>query len=561
MAESKGGSTRTVRATVLTATTVTETVDDGPGPRRRTPLAAGPAEGRGGRGLGLTVAGVVLVLAALVLLLRLGAQERGGPAHGELSIGDGIPATLYLPQDAEDDGGLPSPLPRDERPPVIVMAHGYSADRASMSGLARSLAEAGYAVLSFDFRGHGSNTQRFQGDLRDDVAAAVEWAQTSPYVDGSELAVLGHSMGAGAVLEFATLDARPKAVVPLSGGWVVNDAVVPANTLFLVASGDPGGIHDRQADLAEDLEEAGGAVERVEVGGTDHITVLRDDDTVAAIARFLDPILGVERAGDDAPGIVDPRYGTALLYLIVVLGLVAMLGGAVGSLAPAGVDDDPPGPAWVGLALPVAALLLTMPLLGVGGWDPLPLGAGQPIVVHLALAGALLWGARVLSARGRLPEPVGTWLGGDRPWLSLRPSGAVGLAAAGVIVALLIPLAPVFHRLVPTPQRALYWVVMTALALPFFAAYHALLRRRRGGWAIGIGVLGRIGLLLVLLVGLAVDVLPPVISLVLPLLVLQYALLELFAAGCYARSRNTTVVAVVDAVIIGWMVVMLTPVS
>jgi dienelactone hydrolase len=560
MAESTGGTKRTARVTRVTATSVTVTDDGGDGdrPRRSTPLAAS-AETRG-RSLGFTVTGVVLVLAALVLLLRLGAQERGGPAHDEISLGDGIPATLYLPEEAEDDGGLPAPRPEGERPPVVVMGHGYSADRASMSGLARSLAEAGYAVLSFDFRGHGSNTHRFQGDLRDDVEAAVDWVQTSPYVDGEELAVLGHSMGAGAVLDFASLDARPKAVVPLSGGWVVNDAVVPANTLFLVASGDPGRIHDRQEDLAEDLEAAGGSVVEEEIGGTDHITVLRDDDTVAAITGFLDPLFGVDRPDGDTPGIVDPRYGTALLYLIVALGLVTMLGSVVGRVAPPGPPADVPAPAWAGFALVAGALLLTTPLLAVGGWDPLPLGAGQPIVLHLGLAAAVLWGLRALAGRGQVPEPVAGWLG-QRPWLALRPAGWFGLAAAGAVVVLLVPLAPVFHRLVPTPPRAVYWVALSAVCLPFFAAYHALVRARSEWWGVALGALGRVVLLLVLLVGLAIGALPSVISLVIPLLVLQYVLLELFAAPCWAASRNTTVLAVVDAVIIGWMAVVLTPVG
>ena len=183
--------------------------------------AAAPAASRtstrgpGQRSLAFRVAGAVLVVAALALLIKMNAQERGGPTHEFVSIGDGIPATLYVPYD-DDEGGLPVPPPADERVPVIVMAHGYSADRALMSGLARSFTEAGYAVLSFDFRGHGGNTHRFQGDLRDDFAAAVDYAETSPYVDGDNIAVLGHSMGAGAALDFATLDARPKAVVPLS---------------------------------------------------------------------------------------------------------------------------------------------------------------------------------------------------------------------------------------------------------------------------------------------------------------------------------------------------------
>ena len=234
--------------------------------RRSTPLAASGSTWS----LAYRVTAVVLVLAAFLLLLKLNDQERGGPAHGEFSFGDGIPATLYLPVDAEDDGDLPEPLPKGERPPVIVMAHGYSADRASMSGMARSLAKAGYAVVNIDLRGHGSNTHAFRGDLRDDFAAAVDWATTTPWVDGSRLAVLGHSMGAGAALDFATVDNRAKAVVPVSGGWVANDAVTPAHTLFLVGSGDPDRIAERQDTLARELRNAGGQVTEREISRRPH---------------------------------------------------------------------------------------------------------------------------------------------------------------------------------------------------------------------------------------------------------------------------------------------------
>ena len=522
--------------------------------------AAAPARGPGQRSLAFRVAGAVLVIAALALLVKMNAQERGGPTHEFVSIGDGIPATLYVPYD-DDEGGLPVPPPEDERVPVIVMAHGYSADRASMSGLARSFTEAGYAVLTFDFRGHGQNTHRFQGDLRDDVAAAVDYAETSPYVDGENIAVLGHSMGAFAALDFGTLDARPKAVIPLSGGGIVNDGVVPANTLFIVASGDPGIIGDQQAELGAQLRERGGKVDQVEIGGSDHITVLRKDKTVALVTSFLDPILGVERVAGDTPGIDDPRMKTAALYLLVAFALVALFGTVVGRAAPSGPARDQAGPTWGGFAVVAGALLVTMPVLGQGQWDLLPLGPGQPIVMHLALTGALLWGLRALARRGILTGPVGTWLGDERPWLSLRTAGWTGLAAAGVIVAAMLPMGPVFHRLVPTPQRAVYWVVLAAAALPFFAAHHALLRRGTGWWSVVTGILGRALLLAVLAIGVLLGVLPFVIALVGPLLVLQYVLLELFDSTTYLGSRNTTVIAVVDAVIVGWLAVTLTPVG
>jgi hypothetical protein len=215
---------------------------------------------------------------------------------------------------------------------------------------------------------------------------------------------------------------------------------------------------------------------------------------------------------------------------------------------------------WSGFALVGGALLVSLPLLSIATIDPLPIGASQPIVVHAAVASALLWGCRALAQRGQLGGPIGGWLT-DRAWLPLREVGWAGLAASGAIVVLLLPLSGVFHRLVPTPQRAVYWVVMAAMALPFFAAFEALIRRGRPGRAAGWGVLGRVLLLAVLFLGLGLRALPDVIALVLPLLVLQYALLEVFAAGAYVRARNTALIAVVDAVFVGWLAVMLTPVG
>ena len=130
-----------------------------------------------------------------------------------------------------------------------------------------------------------------------------------------------------------------------------------------------------------------------------------------------------------------------------------------------------------------------------------------------------------------------------------------------MIVSLLIPMGPVFHRLVPTPERAVYWVVMSLAALPFYAAFEALLRRGRTLRANIAGALGKVLLLVIMFVGLGIGVLPSVIGLILPLLVLQFVLLELFAATAYARGRNTTMIAVVDAVLIGFVTVALTPIG
>jgi len=79
--------------------------------------------------------------------------------------------------------------------------------------------------------------------------------------------------------------------------------------------------------------------------------------------------------------------------------------------------------------------------------------------------------------------------------------------------------------------------------------------------AIGWGVLGRVLLLAALSIGVSLQVLPAVLALDIPILVLQYVILEIFAASCYATGRNTAVIAVVDAIFIAWLTIMLTPIG
>ena len=97
-------------------------------------------------------------------------------------------------------------------------------------------------------------------------------------------------------------------------------------------------------------------------------------------------------------------------------------------------------------------------------------------MVHLALAGGLLWGARMFATRGNIGGPVAAWLG-PGPWLPFRSVAGTGVAAGGVLFVLLAPLGTVFHRLVPDPERLALWVVVAAMVLPFFAAFEAIVRR------------------------------------------------------------------------------------
>ena len=109
-------------------------------------------------------------------------------------------------------------------------------------------------------------------------------------------------------------------------------------------------------------------------------------------------------------------------------------------------------------------------------------------------------------------------------------------------------------------ERTIYWILLTLAVLPFFAAFEAIVRR--GGWVLGIvtGLLGRVLLQVTMMVGLGIGALPGVLGLILSTLVLQYVVIELFAAFAWAKGKNTAVIAVTEAIFISWIAVMFSPV-
>ncbi|MBE3598789.1 MAG: alpha/beta fold hydrolase [Limnochordaceae bacterium] len=91
----------------------------------------------------------------------------------------------------------------DERPPAVVLCHGFGGHKAENHRLfvkaARAMARAGMAALRFDFRGSGDSEGEFEemtlsGEVTD-ALAALAYARSHV---GRPVALLGMSMG-GAV--------------------------------------------------------------------------------------------------------------------------------------------------------------------------------------------------------------------------------------------------------------------------------------------------------------------------------------------------------------------------
>jgi dienelactone hydrolase len=505
----------------------------------------------------LSLVAVLAAAAFLVGSVRLARLERSGPAHMDLVLEGGLPATVYLPGDARGPEAFLDPPPLAARPPALVLMHGFAGDRLGMSGLSRRIARSGYAVLAFDAMGHGENRNPYTRSLaradsfQADLATAVDFLRAWPFVDGSRIAVGGHSMGAKASLDFATRDSGLDAVVLLSGSSGLEGPFRPPDALFLVAEGDPERISNRMREVAAELagrtlavgsgsgrHDRHDAVRFQVISGADHLSIPWKAETAREVVAWLDAAFGVGHGATDvAP---DPRLPLLASMLLAFLLLLPGLGLLVGRLVPEGPDRPAEG-RLLGLALLAAALFLTLPLFATGTQGAL-LGVevGDVVGVHFGLAGLV-----VLVAL-RLGWPA--HLEGAFPRHRRSALGA-GLALIAVFV-LAQPFGSVLHRLTLTPERSAVFVGLALCFLPFSLAACATLRRGGTAGATVAALGARVLVLLVLIVGVRLELLGPAVRFMVAPLAGVSVMIEVLAAAIHASSRNLVAIAVMDA---GWL--------
>jgi dipeptidyl aminopeptidase/acylaminoacyl peptidase len=103
--------------------------------------------------------------------------------------------------------------------PAVVVMHGWGGNAALMLPLARPLHEAGYATLFVDARCHGASDDDTFASLprfAEDTEHAFAWLSAREGVDPARIALLGHSVGAGAVLFAASRTPQVAAVVSVA---------------------------------------------------------------------------------------------------------------------------------------------------------------------------------------------------------------------------------------------------------------------------------------------------------------------------------------------------------
>ncbi len=123
--------------------------------------------------------------------------------------GQQLAAWLALPTTAS--AGRPVPL--------VVAVHGWGANASTLAPMVEPLVRAGIAVALFDAASHGDSSGEDFSSLprfAEDLAAVLDTLRKMATIDAARIGLLGHSVGAAAVLLHTARHGGTQAVVSLS---------------------------------------------------------------------------------------------------------------------------------------------------------------------------------------------------------------------------------------------------------------------------------------------------------------------------------------------------------
>ena len=159
----------------------------------------------------------------------------------------------------------------------VLLAHMRPSDQTAWFDMAWLIAQSGYLVLTFDFRGYGVSDGPIEPSVLDrDVRGGLKFLRER---GATRVALIGASMGGTAVLKVATAEELAGVVSLSAPSRIDNLQVTPqeigrirAPKLFIAAEGDDGGSYLRAAQTF--LAAASGTKELRSFPGTAHGTDL-----------------------------------------------------------------------------------------------------------------------------------------------------------------------------------------------------------------------------------------------------------------------------------------------
>jgi len=428
------------------------------------------------------------------------------------------------------------------RGPAVVVAHGYAGSGRLMRPFADTLARRGYVVALPDLAGHAANPRPYT-DIADavrDLESVVRYVRGLPDVDPDRVALLGHSMGASAVVRAGAADQRIAATVAISLGDDEAAALRPGpRNLLLIRGGlEPAGMA-AVADRALANTDHGS---QLAVPFVEHVSVLFADTTHRRAARWIDDAVSHR----PALAAVEAHRRVAAGGLLLLGSVLLVAAVVVGSRR--GVPVTPPGPPLpsgrtqlIWLAGGVAVSPVVGLVLGVAGALVLPAVVTGYLVGYFLGAGvALAMAALVVRGRSAL---VPQWT-----------VHAVGLAVAGC-AAVVVPVQLGLTTMLA--HGAVRWGMVTLLALAtavLLAGAHAVVRLP---WAVA--VLAVVGLPLP--VAAVVNLAPGFLVVVTPLIAGLFAVYLVLAAMARRAGWPAWCAIPAGALVVAWPVAATLPLT
>lgn len=308
--------------------------------------------------------------------------------------------------------------------PAVVLSHGISGSKQMMSGMALELARNGIVALTIDLIGHGSSGGSFGTELNDTtlgIKDAVQYLKQQSYVNSSQIALIGHSLGAGAVRATTLTCNDIKASVFIGGGLggVVNDleygilnSTSPKNLLVVI------GKYDALFNLEQTKEDlipifgnpseisphqiyggfCNGTARNLIIPETTHLLEPVDPQATSEVVHWMRKSLIPENTAEKNNLIYMHREISILISLVALTTLALPFSSIILNLYPSSYkrhkNAGNPLKDWQILAIwGTMGLLLLLPLFFIGSLIPYP-----PLIFGNSLA----WWLMITAVTGLL---------------------------------------------------------------------------------------------------------------------------------------------------------------
>ena len=445
----------------------------------------------------IAVASTALFLLAWVTLTRLEPNWQKGILPTE-------PPTPYIHY---------SPDATQESRGIVLVVHGLDATKETMRTISASLVDAGFEVYTIDLPGHGDSPVGF------DANTAREAIRHVLLHIGPESIVLGHSLGAGLLLDLAG-DQQFSTMVLLSPPPLPVDKVLAGRALVITGAFDVGRIRAFAPQLAD---MGNPRIETWTLPWAAHSSAIVNPMHIRRIVDWL--------GADGSKVKTAPRLALLVIMLAsgIALGIALLPGTAIR-------PELQPIPAL--LVRYVAACLAAILILKVFvplSW--LRLFATDYLIGFLFVAGLIL-------SIHRLPRP------------RINRQGAAAAIGAAAFVIVVLGLIAGSHILHMTLSDGRWWrfPFIAAAGFPLFLADETTIRKIHPQWkAVGTALATRVLLGAFLVTGvLLLNREAAFLVLIAHLIVFFWIALWFGAHVVHRHTQNPFAAALFAALVQGW---------